>query len=203
MPSTKQLWILAGGNGAGKSTFYSKFLAHRGLPFLNADNLAKKQFAEDPEAHSYEAAQIIEQLRHSMLIAGRSFCFETVFSHPSKIDFVARAKALGYQIILVFIHLETTELNLARISQRMAEGGQNVPDDKVIQRIPRTLTHIKNTLPLCDQVYILDNSSRQDPFRLILRFHNHQPIHWITPIPDWARTLLPYDLKQQISPESK
>jgi hypothetical protein len=67
---------------------------------------------------------------------GRNFYFETVFSHPSKIDFVAHAKALGYQIILVFIHLEPTALNKARVKQRTEEGGHTVPEDKIENRIP-------------------------------------------------------------------
>ena len=65
--SGKQLWLLVGGNGAGKSTFHRLFLA----------------------------ALLAEQQRESLLLRGFSFCFETVYSHPSKVDFVARAKALG------------------------------------------------------------------------------------------------------------
>lgn len=80
-----------------------------------------------------------------------AFCFETVFSHSSKIDFVAQAKALGYKIILVLIHLDNVSLNQARIYQRVSEGGHSVPDEKVRSRVPRLLKLIKQTLPLCDQ----------------------------------------------------
>ncbi len=63
---------------------------------------------------------------------------------------------LGYEIILVFIHLSDVALNQARIAQRVREGGHHVLDEKVISRIPRTLKFIRKVLPLCDQVYILD-----------------------------------------------
>lgn len=65
MGSTKKLWMLVGGNGAGKSTFYRKFLDPKGMPFVNADVLAKQIFPDDPEGNSYEAAQLATQMRGS------------------------------------------------------------------------------------------------------------------------------------------
>ncbi len=131
MKKDKQLWLLTGGNGAGKSTFYKIQLEPLGLPFVNADILAKQLYPNQPEQHSYEAAKIAETMRMQLLQQGRTFCFETVFSHPSKIDFVAQAKVMGYQIVLVFIHLDLVSLNQARVAQRVSEGGHDVPEDKV------------------------------------------------------------------------
>ena len=137
----KQLWLLVGGNGAGKSTFYRLVLEPLGLPFVNADRLAKLVYPAAAEEHSYEAALLAEQQRNTLLVSGASFCFETVFSHPSKIDFTARAKALGYTVIMVLIHLEQAELNAARVAQTM-------------------LNQVKTAIPLCDEVRVLDNSSK-------------------------------------------
>ena len=150
MSERPQLWILVGGNGAGKSTYHRLALEPLGLPFVNADVLARIVFAEAPEAHSYEAAQLAERQRYQLLEQGVSFCFETVYSHPSKIDFIARAKALGYQVIMVLIHLESTDLNRARIASRVSEGGHSVPEDKVISRIPRLLDQVRASIPLVD-----------------------------------------------------
>jgi predicted ABC-type ATPase len=186
----KQLWLLAGGNGAGKSTFYRTRLAPSGLPFVNADIIAKLLYPQAPEAHSYHAAKLAEHMRLELLRQGRSFCFETVFSHPSKIDFVAHAKALGYEIVLVFIHLCDPALNQARIAQRVSEGGHHVPDDKVISRIPRTLKLIKKTLPLCDQVYILDNSRADNPFQQLAVIRNGCVTFRHDAMPGWGRELL-------------
>ena len=190
MTERKQLWILAGGNGAGKSTFYRTQLAPLGLPFINADILAKELYPQSPEKHSYDAAKLATEMRFRLLHEGRSFCFETVFSHPSKIDFVAQAKVLGYEIIMVFIHLDTVSLNQARIAQRMSEGGHNVPDEKVASRIPRLLQNIKKTLPLCDQVYILNNSRIDSPFQQVAVIRNGQKIEQKISLPDWAKDLL-------------
>lgn len=188
--NNKQLWVLAGGNGAGKSTFYRTRLKAQGMPFINADIFAAQLYPHDAERQSYDAAKIAAEMRKKLITQGRSFCMETVFSHPSKIDFLAQAKAMGYQIILVFIHLELTVLNQARIAQRVSEGGHTVPEDKVINRIPRLLKNIKQTLPLCNQVYILNNSSAENPFQRVAtliegRLEAHAEI-----IPDWCQKLL-------------
>lgn len=190
MSEAKQLWLLAGGNGSGKSTFYRTQLQPQGMPFVNADILAKELFPEHPEQYSYEAAKLAEQIRLQLLKDGRTFCFETVFSHPSKIDFVAQAKALGYEIVLVFIHLDNTALNNARVSQRVAEGGHNVPEDKVSERIPRTLKNIGQVLPLCDCVYLLDNSRSDNPFKQIAVLGGGVVTAKDFPLPQWAKSLL-------------
>jgi len=186
----KQLWVLAGGNGAGKSTFYKTRLAPLGLPFINADILAKQLYPEQAEQRSYEAAKIAELMRMQLLQQGRTFCFETVFSHPSKIDFVAQAKSMGYEIVLVFIHLDSISLNQARVSQRVSGGGHSVPEDKVSSRIPRVLHNIQQVLPLCERCYILDNSRSDDPFQQIAEIDNGQVSLKVALPPEWAKSLL-------------
>jgi predicted ABC-type ATPase len=185
----KQLWILVGGNGAGKSTFYRLMLKPRGIPFINADQIAREIYPDNPEENSYNAAKIAAQMCREQIQAGNSFCFETVFSHPSKVDF---------QIILVLIHLEHTDLNKARISQRVSEGGHNVPDEKVEQRIPRTLAHVKKAIPLCDQVRILDNSRSATPFTPVVSIIGGQTTRHFHPLPEWIRNLV----DEEIPPES-
>lgn len=186
----KQLWLLAGGNGAGKSTFYRTQLEPQGLPFVNADNIAKQVFPDAPEAHSYQAAAIAEQLRNELLTDGRSFCYETVFSHPSKIDFLGKAKVLGYEIILVFVHLSSPELNKARIRQRIEEGGHSVPEEKVVSRIPRTMQNVKTALKLSDKAYILDNSDYKKPYQLVAKIQAGLLTQIIENPPGWALFLL-------------
>jgi len=190
MSANKQLWLLAGGNGAGKSTFYEQFLKPLNLPFINADILAKQLDDKNTEAVSYKAAKLAEKLRMNLLHSGANFCFETVFSHPSKIDFLATAKSLGYQIILVYIHLQNDEINQARVAQRVSEGGHNVPTDKIINRLPRTMKNIKQALPLIDVAKFYDNSSQKMPFLSVALldrglFEKQQDV-----LPDWADEML-------------
>ncbi len=185
-----QLWVLAGGNGAGKTTFYRQFLEPRRVLFANADEIARQIDPTAPEQHSYQAAQLVEHLRRQLLRERKSFCFETVFSHPSKVDFVADAKAAGYEIILVVVHLESPTLNQARVAQRVSEGGHSVPPDKVVSRIPRTLENLRKAFPLCDQVHILDNSSATSPFERVAVLKGQARVFLADPLPHWARDLL-------------
>lgn len=185
----KDLWGLVGGNGAGKSTFFKEALEPLGMPFINADLIAQDIYPDDPEGHSYDAAKIAESMRIEAIQSGESFCFETVFSHPSKIDFLGQAKALGYRIILVLIHVDDVSLNLARISQRVIDGGHDVPSEKVVARIPRTLENVKLAIPLCDRVHVLDNSRLDDPFRPIITLEDGRWDEQVDPLPDWAANL--------------
>ena len=105
MANPRQLWVLAGGNGAGKTTFYNLHLAKYGIKFVNSDLIAINIDPENPEGSSYHAATVAAKIREDLISGGVSFCFETVFSHESKIDFIAQAKANGYKVILVYIHL--------------------------------------------------------------------------------------------------
>ncbi|MEE9356014.1 MAG: hypothetical protein V3U75_10540 [Methylococcaceae bacterium] len=113
-----------------------------------------------------------------------------MFSHPSKIDFVAQAKAKGYAIVLVFIHLDLVTLNQARVAQSVSEGGHNVPENKVASRIPRVLHNIMLVLPLCDHCYLLDNSRLDHPFQQIAEIHRGKITLYQDTLPIWAKELL-------------
>lgn len=189
MPPEKQLWILTGGNGAGKSTFYRLFLEPRGMIFINADNIARDLAPEGPEEASYRAARLAEIIRSELLQEGATFCYETVFSHPSKIDFIAQARALGYQVVLVFIHLGCPDLNKARVAQRVGEGGHAVPESKIESRIPRTLGNVRQALALANEVHVIDNSSLQHPFVRVARLCDGE-LERYQPLEVWATELL-------------
>jgi predicted ABC-type ATPase len=191
MSGEKQLWVLAGGNGAGKSTFYHQYLSKYGIKFVNADLIARTMDTDHPERLSYEAATLATEMRENMIAQGESFCFETVFSHESKIDFIAVAKALGYTVILVYIHLNDPSLNEARVYQRTLEGGHNVPAEKICSRIPRTMKNIKTALPLVDEAWLLDNSSGQNRFQQIAIIKSGYCEKKVNPLPAWAMDLLP------------
>lgn len=185
-PSTKSLWLLCGGNGAGKTTFYNTFLKPKGLAFVNADEIAKELFSDHAEKNSYQAAHIATKMRNDLLYQGRSFCFETVFSHPSKIDFVAKAKALGYCINLVFIHVEHSTLNVARVLNRVTEGGHSVPENKIISRIPRTLKNVTAAALLSDNVVVFNNSSLINPYQKIVTIKNGEVSQHVPELPQWC-----------------
>ena len=190
MMDKKQLWVLAGGNGAGKTTFYQNILAPKGIKLVNADMIAKVINPQYPEIVSYESADIAEQIREDLLTQGISFCFETVFSHVSKVDFIAKAKAMGYETILAYIHLNASALNEARVYQRIQSGGHSVPIDKIHSRIPRTMNNISLALPLVDEARLLNNSSKDNPFQQVVIVRKGKCEWTIDPRPDWAMEMI-------------
>ncbi|MDJ0763095.1 MAG: dephospho-CoA kinase [Myxococcota bacterium] len=190
MSPKKQLWLLAGGNGSGKSTFYELFLKPTGILFINADLIAKRIDPHQGPNVGYQAATIAERFRNELLEQGVSFCFATVFSHPSKVDFTARAKARGYHVILVYIHLSTPQLNEARVWQRVSKGGLSVPREKIYTRLPRTVNHIATVLNLVDEAKLLDNSSTENPYLPVAQVARGRKSILIAPLPSWAKEIL-------------
>jgi len=190
MGGRPQVWVLTGGNGAGKSTFYRLVLQPRGIALVNADVIAAAMAPDAPEEQSYAAAERAEALRAELLAEGVSFCFETVFSHPSEIDFVAAAKAAGYEVVLVYVHLRDESLHLARVSTRVGEGGHDVPPAKIISRLPRTRRNVTRAIPLADEVLVFDNSSATDPLLLVAHLEPGAVVTAPAPLPAWARALL-------------
>ncbi len=181
-----QLWMLVGGNGSGKTTFYSKFLQPYGIHFINADLIAKELAPLRPEMVSYEAAQIAKQIRLDFLHEKISFCFETVFSHSSKLEFVQQARTIGYEIIMVFIHLDDVQLNIARITQCVAEGGHHVPEDKVASCLRRLVKNVKAATPSVDRLVVLDNSHRDNAFNRQLEYMNGELNFQTENLKSWA-----------------
>lgn len=106
------------------------------------------------------------------------------------VDFLAEAKAAGYEIILVIVHLESPALNQARVAQRVSEGGHSVPAEKVVSRIPRTLENLRKASPLCDQVHVLDNASASSPFERVAVVKAQVPVFLADCLPEWASELL-------------
>ena len=100
------------------------------------------------------------------------------------------AKAHGFQIILVYIYLQSPELNQARVAQRVSEGGHSVPNEKIRSRISRTMANIRKVLPLVDIAQFYDNSERQRPFQSAAKLHNGQLIWIAKPQFGWIKEIL-------------
>lgn len=153
----KTLVIFAGPNGSGKSTFRFLETSLHDLPFVNADEIAKK-FGTIGKLESLKAQQEAQEQIAEYLSRGESFSFETVFSHESKIRLIENAQELGYLVILYVINPGNSNLNIIRVQERVKKGGHDVPIDKILSRISRTLENLKNALPLVDGFFIINSS---------------------------------------------
>jgi predicted ABC-type ATPase len=110
---------------------------------------------------AYSAALIADFLRYIMIEEQVSFSFETVMSHPGKIDFLKTAKERGYKTYLYFIATDDARINVSRVHNRVEKGGHPVPKQKIYERYERSLNLLFNALQIVDRAYILDNSKKR------------------------------------------
>lgn len=192
---TPVLIFLAGPNGAGKTTFFEQYLQAFGLPYVNADRIARFIGESDPAATPEEidprAFREAEDLRAAFLEAGLSFCTETVFSDPvgAKLDFLETARVRGFKVFLIFIGLEGPMLSVARVKHRVEDGGHDVPDEKIDARFPRTLANLARAIPIVDEAFVLDNSSFDSPYRVVAVYRTGRLVGRYPPLPAWMEGL--------------
>ncbi len=118
----------------------------------------------DVSVNSYWAAVTADFIRYQLLKNRQSFTFETVMSSPDKIQFLAKAKELGYKTYLYFVATEKPSINLERIKNRVKNGGHNVPNDKVIARYHRSLDLLLEAIKQTNRAYLFDNSGKNQIF---------------------------------------
>lgn len=160
----KRLDLVVGPNGAGKSTFIeltlSPLLASSSV--VNADEIAKRRWPDNPATHAYEAADIAAQTRATLIERGESFIAETVFSHPSKLELIDVARAADYTVILHVV-LIPEDLAALRVRHRVAAGGHDVPEHKVRERYQRLWSHVAIAAVRSDSTTFYDNSTVRGP----------------------------------------
>jgi len=164
------LHLLAGPNGAGKSTFVAEVLqpvTH--LAFVNADVLATERWPGEELQHAYDASLAAAEERRTLMAAKQSFITETVFSHPSKVDLVAHATALGHLVHLHVI-LVPESLPVPRVAFRVAQGGHDVPEQKIRERYARLWDLVAIARDLADRTTFYDNSRAKTPFRVVATY---------------------------------
>jgi predicted ABC-type ATPase len=189
------LVFLAGPNGAGKSTFFDAYLDALGLLYVNADRVAAVLRERRPGAPADAIDRLAfaeaEKHRRALIRARVSFCTETVFSDPAgaKLELLRAARNRGFATFLVFIGLESAELSIARVVQRVRQGGHDVPDAKLVARYPRTLANLRAAIPVVDEAFLFDNSSVDAPYRPVAVYAGGRLVSRHPPLPDWTSGL--------------
>ncbi|OBC08928.1 ATPase [Mycobacterium sp. 852013-50091_SCH5140682] len=160
----KRLDLVVGSNGAGKTTFIELTLAPL-LPnssFVNADEIAKRRWPDDPATHSYEAARIAAQTRDALIERGESFIAETVFSHPSKLELIDHAHKAGYGVVLHAVMIPE-DLAVWRVRHRVEAGGHDVPEAKIRERYQRLWPLVATAAARSQSATFYDNSTTKGP----------------------------------------
>ena len=162
-----KLYIIAGCNGAGKTTAsYTVLPEMLGCKeFVNADEIAKGLSPFNPESVAIEAGRLMLQRMDDLLSEGSDFAFETTLTTLSYLNTIKAAKEKGYSINLLYFWLNDVNLAIERVKIRVSEGGHNIPEETIRRRYFRGIYNLSNRfIGLCDFWIVINNSSRPYTF---------------------------------------
>lgn len=167
MSKIKNLYIIAGCNGAGKTT-----ASYNILPqildcneFVNADEIAKGLSPFQPEKVALQAGKIMLNRIDELIRQGTDFAFETTLSTKTYQQTVLKAQEKGYFVSLLFFWLNNVQLAKQRVVFRVQEGGHHIPDEVIERRYQRGLKNLFELyMPICDNVMLFDNSDENPIF---------------------------------------
>jgi predicted ABC-type ATPase len=159
--------VLAGVNGAGKSSVAGGFLLKEGDTFFNPDTVAQQIRNLHPDiplamanAHAW---QIGKSLLEQAIAGGRDYRFETTLGGRSIAQLLQQAARAGHRLHIWFCGLASADLHLKRVRSRVAHGGHDIPEEKIRERWNRSRENLIRLLPLIDHLRVYDNSAESDP----------------------------------------
>ncbi|TAK49130.1 MAG: zeta toxin [Saprospiraceae bacterium] len=155
------LYIVAGCNGAGKTTASYSLLP--GIlncrEFVNADEIARGLSPFQPETAALAAGRLMLNRIRYLMGTGVDFAFETTLATRSYKGLISEAKMKGYHVSLVFFWLNSPELAVNRVENRVRAGGHNIPEEVIRRRYWRGIENLFQIyMPLCDAWAIFENS---------------------------------------------
>ena len=170
-----EIVVFAGPNGSGKSTF-TELLRPINMDYVNADDIQKAL-----NCGIEEAANVAENRREKLLSEFKEFCFETVLSTDRNLKLLKKAKEKGYFIRCYYILTVDPAINIYRVKSRVAQGGHDVPEEKIVSRYEKALNLLKEIVEISDVCHIYDNSTAQ-PFRF---FKKRKEQYFYDECEDW------------------
>jgi predicted ABC-type ATPase len=173
-----QLVIVAGPNGAGKSTSARILVPETiGLyDYVNADDIARGISPYHPETVAFEAGRVMLARLNHLALERHDFAFETTLSGKTYIKWISRLRSAGYMAHLVFIALNSPELAIERVANRVKLGGHNIPIDVIRRRWQLGLQNFFQLYsPLVDTWSLYDNSESGKPRLVAVGQRQRQP----------------------------
>ena len=162
MPLEKKLYIIAGCNGAGKTTASRLLLPDliECTEFINADEIAYHLCPENVESVALLAGRIMLIRISKLLIAGNTFSIETTLSTKTYKQTVLYAQSIGYRVVLIYYWLNSVDLAIDRVKARVIEGGHDIENEVIRRRYSRGIHNLFHIyIPLIDECLIFDNTN--------------------------------------------
>jgi predicted ABC-type ATPase len=161
------LYVLAGVNGAGKSSIGQAEFHEKGSPVFNPDTVAQQIRALHPDiplalanAHAW---QIGKSLLEQAIAQGRDYRFETTLGGRTIAQMLNQAARSGHRLHVWFCGLASADLHLRRVRSRVAHGGHDIPEEKIRERWTRSRENLIRVLPRIAHLRVYDNSAESDP----------------------------------------
>jgi predicted ABC-type ATPase len=200
---TAGIYVLAGTNGAGKSSIGGEALRQVGVEFFNPDAIAQRIRTLQPTATMEHVNSLAwhtgRRLLEQAIVDRRNFAFETTLGGASMTGLLARAADAGLEVRVWYVGLATPDLHLARVRARVARGGHDIPEDAIRRRFDQSRLNLIRLLGKLTELRLYDNSAEADPAAGVAP----KPVlllHWrsgriIAPAdlhqtPDWAQPII-------------
>jgi len=208
MPPTPCIYVLAGTNGAGKSSIGGAMFRHRGTEYFNPDEAAAKILLRNPGLSPAQANGMAWQQGKRLLeraISERlSFAFETTLGGNTIPRLLHSALSAEIEVRIWYVGLESAELHLARVRSRVRKGGHDIPDEKIRERYNRSRLSLIRLMPRLTELRVYDNTTDADPHtgvapepRLILHRRGNTTVASCDPTeaPEWTKPILAAAMK--------
>ena len=159
-----RLFIIAGCNGAGKTTAsYTVLPDQLNLDeYVNADEIAEKLSPQDPSREAIRAGRLFMERVGELLARGEDFAVETTLAARSFAKVIVDAQKLGYVVTILYFWLRSPQLAIKRVAKRAAAGGHSVPEATIERRYEQGIDNFKKVyMPICDYWSLIDNSDSE------------------------------------------
>jgi predicted ABC-type ATPase len=159
-----KIFIIAGPNGTGKTTFAQEFLPNEAeCPvFINADLIAAGLSPFSPGSAAVKAGRLMLEAMTDHEAKGESFAFETTLAGLAYTRHIPRWRAKGYHVTMFFLSLPTAEMAIARVAERVRQGGHHVPDEIVRRRFTAGKRNFERVYrDIVDAWAVYDNSGNE------------------------------------------
>ncbi|MFZ0888591.1 MAG: AAA family ATPase [Candidatus Binataceae bacterium] len=194
------LWLIAGPNGTGKSTYAENNLAPNVREIVRPDLIAQELSPGAPDKVKLEAGRIALRRMRDLLAKRRTFAIETTLSGRLHLKILRLAKSRDWGVGVVFIGLRSPRLAIQRVKRRRLQGGHDVPPAEVRRRYGRSLANLPVAHEIADVVLVLDNSSATHPMKRVFESHRQDVIYRDRALPTWLRRAMGAKLRRPGSP---
>lgn len=184
----KYLSVYAGVNGAGKTTMYRLNNTNKAEGRINSDEILR-EFGGDwkNESDQFRAGKIALQRKNEYMDNGVSYSQETTLSTRYIIKDALKARDLGYITEMHYVSVESADIAIERVKNRVKDGGHGIPDNLVRKRYDKSLKNLKSAIDSFNTVFVYDNT---EYFKHCATFYNGEMIHSDIVLPKWLESIL-------------